>query len=78
VQNNLSAIASIDLNATERSLMAQSEIDADMDDDFLEDESVEEDLMDMSVNARQLAIRRRIEESIEAKRIREELGFDLD
>jgi hypothetical protein len=60
-------------------LMAQSEIDADMDDDFLDDESVvEEDLMDMSVNARQLAIRRRIEESIEAKRIREELGFDLD
>jgi hypothetical protein len=59
--------------------MAQSEIDADMDDDFLDDESVvEEDLMDMSVNARQLAIRRRIEESIEAKRIREELGFDLD
>jgi len=58
--------------------MAQSEIDSDMDDDFLEDESDEENLMDMSVNARQLAIRRRIEESIEAKRIREELGFDLD
>ncbi|MDA0272258.1 MAG: hypothetical protein O3C68_03280 [Proteobacteria bacterium] len=59
--------------------MAQSEIDSDMDDDFLDDESVvEEDLMDMSLNARQLAIRRRIEESIEAKRIREELGFDLD
>lgn len=59
--------------------MAQSKIDSDMDDDFLDDESVVgEELMDMSLNARQLAIRRRIEESIEAKRIREELGFDLD
>jgi len=52
--------------------------DESVDDESVDDETVHHDLIDTSVNARRLAIRRRIEDSIEAKRIREEFGFDLD
>ncbi len=53
--------------------------------DALEDMlDVDEDAADSridnkaSINAKQLEIRRKIEDAIEAKRIREELGYDLN
>ncbi|MFT7305845.1 MAG: hypothetical protein ACI9P7_001109 [Candidatus Azotimanducaceae bacterium] len=58
--------------------MARSKKNSGMVDDSPEVESVDDNLIELSVNARHLAIRRRIEDSIEAKRIREELGYDLD
>lgn len=58
--------------------MARAKKNSGMDNDFPEVESEGDNLIELSVSARQLAIRRRIEDSIEAKRIREELGFDLD
>lgn len=57
--------------------MVRAKTKSGRDDDFPEVESVDDNLIDMSFNARQLAIRRRIEDSIEAKRIREEFGFDI-
>jgi hypothetical protein len=56
--------------------MAKDTVDFD-DDDFETLEPLEDDLTNLTVSARQLEIRRRIEDSIEAKRIRDELGFDL-
>jgi hypothetical protein len=62
--------------------MAKPKIKSVTDDDSFEgNDSFESeasiDLVDLSANARQLKIRRRIEDSLEARRIKEELGFNL-
>lgn len=58
--------------------MEKSKIKSVGEDVIPEHSTLDDDLFDMPVSAKQREIRRRIEESIEAKRFREELGFDLD